>query len=71
MRSLAGFAIAVALSACASAGPEPQVAMLQHSVYVAGDHNAPVQPMEIPPATTDEGSRASALKRLYWFFAGR
>ena len=71
MRKLAALAIAVAVSACASLGPEPQVATLQNSVYVAGDSAAPVQAMEIPLAEAGEGSHDSALKRLYWYFAGR
>ena len=71
MRILAGLAIAAALSACATSKPDLPVATLQNSVYVAGDNAAPVQAMEIPLAEDDEKSHDSALKRLYWFFAGR
>jgi hypothetical protein len=71
MRILAGLAFAVALSACASTDPVQPVAMLQNSVYVVGDQSATVKPMETPAAAVEEKADVSALKRLYWFFAGR
>jgi hypothetical protein len=73
MRALLAIAMAAALSACATAEPADPQASLQNTIYIAGDHSAPVQPTALPevqpadPNTADD----STLKRLYWFLAGR
>ena len=72
MRYLAGIAMAAALSACASVEQTGVRSSPQASVFVAGDQSAPVQPMPAMNPNAEPGLvDVSALKRLYWFLAGR
>ena len=69
MRGFVFMAFALGLCACAAKEAAVEQSPFQNAVYVVGD-NMPAKPaVDIRVAQSDES--ASALKRVYWFFAGR
>lgn len=73
MRSSIVMALAtVTLAACATAQPQDQAssAQMQSTVYVVGEQAAAVQAAMTTPVANKK-SDATALKRVYWFLAGR
>jgi len=64
--------LAVILTACTTAQPQDQMssAQMQSTMYVVGEHAAPVQGAMTAPDAAKKAD-ASTLKRVYWFLAGR
>jgi hypothetical protein len=71
MRGFVFMAFALGLCACAAKEAAVEQSPFQNAVYVVGDNMpAKARPaLDIREAQSDES--ASALKRVYWFFAGR
>jgi hypothetical protein len=68
-------AIAGLLAGCASTpGADEQTGSFQSAVYIVGDSAAPVEAMpqaDVKDSAADTDTDDSAIRRLYWFFAGR
>jgi len=65
--------IAFALGLCACAAKETAVeqSLFQNAVYVVGDNMPMSTRAAVDIRDTQSGEPESALKRVYWFFAGR
>jgi hypothetical protein len=72
MRRFTGLTLAVALSACATPQAD-KPASLQNTLYVVGDHAAPVQATAIPDSkdAKPEAVSDSTLRPLLWPLSGR
>jgi uncharacterized protein YceK len=80
IRSIFLFAVAAALSGCASMGTatSDQTARVQSAVYVANDTTSATQGNPLKPAVTKTSDAASDLAApesrpvtIYWFLGGR
>jgi len=71
MRGFVFLAFALGLCACAAKETAVEQSPFQNAVYVVGD-TMPVRASTAVDIRNNQSNEpASALKRVYWFFAGR